>query len=352
MKIKSKIHEYELCYYPDFSSCLAKVSENENICFLIDDQVHKIYEPVLTPYLKDSQLLKIEALESNKSFEKVGEYIVELLNLKCKKSTTLIVIGGGVLQDIGGFIASILFRGINWKLIPTTVLAQCDSCIGSKTSINIGNFKNQLGTFYPPNEILVTTQVLSTLKESDIKSGICEAIKLAMIEGPEAVHEMNSNLKKKDLLPIAEQSLNIKKKYIEEDENDKGIRNILNYGHTFGHSFESASNYQIPHGIAVGLGIIAANFFSFKLGMITQKQYQQSVEDISPWCSDYYSELHKISVDQMMNSMKTDKKNTTTQIGFILTSGYGKMQRCYLDLEKSKELLAVFMSHQKLTYLS
>ena len=347
MKIKSNVREYEVSYHSSFSDCLKVGTLTGSYCIIVDANVYEIYRNELDQHLKSFPILVIDALESNKSFEKVGEYIINLLEMKCKKDTQLLVIGGGILQDIGGFIASILYRGISWTLIPTTVLAQCDSCIGSKTSMNIASFKNQLGTFYPPARVLITTQVLSSLTQQDMNSGVCEAVKLAMIESSEASDIMRSSLKEgltqKTLLEICDQSLRIKKIFIEEDEFDKGRRNLLNYGHTFAHAFESASKYKIPHGIAVGLGIWAANYFSLKLGMIDNDQYENAVKDISPWCEDFIPTLKHLSLDDIMKSMKTDKKNTVDRIGFILTSGYGKMQRSYMSVDEAKDFMTVFL---------
>ncbi|MGV2387507.1 MAG UNVERIFIED_CONTAM: hypothetical protein LVR29_01675 [Microcystis novacekii LVE1205-3] len=165
------------------------------------------------------------------------------MELGFRKDCTLLVIGGGVIQDIGCFIASVLFRGIKWILIPTTLLAQCDSCIGSKSSINIQNFKNQIGTFYPPHEIILVFSVLKTLPSDEIRSGLGEIIKLNLLVGQSEVKQMKINLQKlsSDFLEIQNlilDALNIKRRYIERDEFDKGVRNILNYGHTFGHAYE------------------------------------------------------------------------------------------------------------------
>jgi 3-dehydroquinate synthase len=347
MKIKSNVREYEVSYHSSFSDCLKVGTLTGSYCIIVDANVYKIYRNEIDLHLSNFPILVIDALESNKSFEKVGEYIIKLLDMKCKKDTHLFVIGGGILQDIGGFIASILYRGVNWTLVPTTVLAQCDSCIGSKTSMNIASFKNQLGTFYPPSCVLITTQVLSSLTQQDQISGVCEAVKLAMIESLEASDLMRSSLKQgltqKTFLEICDQSLQIKKKFIEEDEFDKGRRNLLNYGHTFAHAFESASKYEIPHGIAVGLGIWAASYFSLKLGMIENNQYENAVKDISPWCQDFVPALKRLSLDEIMKSIKTDKKNTVDRIGFILTSGYGKMQRSYMPVDEAKVFMTDFL---------
>jgi 3-dehydroquinate synthase len=346
MDITSYIRKYKVNFCLTLRDCLEKYSKDENAFALIDSNVYRLYKEEIVNSFHLNNIIIIDALETNKSFERIGEYIVKLLEINFRKNSQLIVVGGGVLQDIGGFISSILYRGVTWSLIPTTLLAQCDSCIGSKTSLNILNFKNQLGTFYPPTEINICTEVIQTLTKEDISSGVCEALKLAMIESEIQVDEMSKSLSIKDKLSylnIVKQCLTIKKKYIEEDEMDKGIRNLLNYGHTFGHAFESTSAYIIPHGIAVGIGIIAANYFSYRMNLQLEEDYRRSFNLIIPWVRSHISIVKTLNIDSLLNIMKSDKKNTSNQIGFVLTRGYGKMERIYLNYDSAKELLKEFI---------
>lgn len=342
MRIKSVVRDYEVSYVNTFAETLQKAAQIPNVITVIDARVKELYKDDVEKYLK-GPIFPIEATEENKSFEKVGSYIVELLGAGVRKNNHLLVIGGGILQDIGGFMASIMFRGIEWTLIPTTLLAQCDSCIGSKTSMNIAKFKNQLGTFYPPKSVIICNSVLQTLQPGDLASGICEGIKLAMIQGREDTQRMAEILKDgfspETTFAVVEQSLHIKKAFIEEDEFDKGRRNLLNYGHTFGHAFESGSKYKIPHGVGVGIGMIAANYFSWKMGMISESDYRETLAILSPWCQDSFAEVRKFKAADLIPAMKSDKKSTGGQIGFILTRGYGHMERMSLDPAKAHDLL-------------
>lgn len=327
MKIKSYLGTYEVKFVDTLAACLKATHQHANPIAIIDQKVYELYKSTIDEHLNCPKIL-INAIEQNKSFEKVGDYIVELLNLGCKKTHHLIVIGGGIVQDIGGFIASILNRGLDWTLIPTTLLAQCDSCIGSKTSMNIAKFKNQLGTFYPPKQVLITSEVLKTLTEQEINSGLCEAIKLAMIVGDHELEKMEKQLSstaEDKYLMIVQQALSLKKVFIEEDEFDKGRRNLLNFGHTFGHAFESASNYEIPHGIAIGWGIIAAHLLSIELGYISHKDSQKQINLLLPLVGCSQKSLTNLSANRIMECFKTDKKNEQNNIGFILTKGNGKI---------------------------
>lgn len=347
MQIKSRVRDYSVHYFSSLDETLAGFKDSSNVITVIDSRVHELYRSVIERNLSGPMLL-IEATEENKSLERIGGFVERLLESGCRKNTQLLVIGGGILQDIGGFIASVLFRGIEWSLVPTTLLAQCDSCIGSKTSINISKYKNQLGTFYPPKDVLITNDVLSTLEWRDLSSGVCEALKLAMIDGAHAVKKMTAaldcELKPSNLVPVIQQALEIKKTFIEEDEFDKGRRNLLNYGHTFGHAFESASNYAIPHGIAVGLGMDAATFFAWKLGLLGKSDWLNVRQIMAPWCGAYRKELNAFAVGDLMKAMKSDKKSSNNQVGFILSEGFGRMKRQLIDFERTEVLLTGFLS--------
>ena len=342
MEIKSSHRNYKVEFNKEFADSLKIASAIPGAYTVVDANVYQLYKDLIHAHIK-GPIMEIVAVEENKTFEKTGEYIRQLLESGIRKNNQLIVIGGGIVQDIGAFMASILFRGIEYTLLPTTLLAQCDSCIGSKSSMNIANYKNQLGTFYPPTRVLISNSVLKTLTRQDLNSGICEALKLAMIEGPDPTTRMANALKGglegEALQVVVQQALAIKKIYIEEDEFDKGRRNLLNYGHTFGHAFESQSGYKIPHGVAVGLGIMAANFFSFKRGMISEAALEESENLLKRWCGDFLPELRKLSSESLLAAMKSDKKSSKDQVGFILTRGFGKMERSFIDFQESRRLL-------------
>jgi 3-dehydroquinate synthase len=153
---------------------------------IIDSQVAKLYAKELSQALSSPCVIQIDATEENKSLETLPQFVTQLINNGIRRNHTLVAVGGGIIQDITAFIAATLLRGVPWKFYPTTLLAQADSCIGSKSSINIGKFKNQLGTFTPPQEIVICTEVLKTLSDEDMRSGIGEMIKVHLIEKKEA----------------------------------------------------------------------------------------------------------------------------------------------------------------------
>ena len=276
-------------------------------------------------------LVIINANENTKDYNNISHIIKKLLKYGIKRNSTLVGIGGGVAQDTTAFIASIIFRGIKWNFIPTTLLAQCDSCIGGKTSINFKKTKNQLGSFYPPQNIYLDTNFLKTLKFNEIKSGLGEMAHYFLVSNLKdwIMYKNNlnlllkRNLNMKLLKKMIFRSLLIKKKFIEIDEFDTGKRLILNYGHSFGHALEKITKYKIPHGLAVAHGINISNFISLKKKYINLNIYKDVEKEMSKIVD--LKKIKKINLNSFMETLKKDKKNKNNQIRVVLTKGYGKM---------------------------
>lgn len=323
IKIQSYKGQYSVLFNDNLLSELSGFLNKESH-FLIDSNIARLYKTELGPILSSPNTILIDAKEENKTLEKIIPVIEQLVSNSVRRDHTLVAIGGGIIQDITCFISSVLLRGVAWKFIPTTLLAQADSCIGSKSSINLSSTKNILGTFNPPNEIYICTKFLDTLEKKDIYSGIGEIIKVHAIDGASSFDALTNDydglfndkiLLQKYILA----ALMIKKRYIEEDEFDRGIRNIFNYGHSFGHAIESATNYAIPHGIAVTMGMDMANFIAAKRQMLPENQYLR----MNPILRKNYSQFSntEISVDKVIAALKKDKKNTTTMLGLIFPIG-------------------------------
>ena len=206
-----------------------------------------------------------------------------------------------------------LYRGIKWTFFPSTLLAACDSCIGGKTSLNYKGFKNLLGTFYPPDEIVIYPQFFTTLTEKDYKSGLGEVVKFNVMAGKNGIETISKDmppLLSRDSVMISkyiDSSLSFKKVFIEEDEFDKGRRILLNFAHTFGHAFEVSSDYEIPHGTAVVLGMIVANHISV-IRKILDEKFALSIEDV---CRQIIPTIYKakwFDFDIIMKAIRKDKK--------------------------------------------
>lgn len=280
--------------------------------YIIDRNVLGILGEKFYQTIDKKSCMIIEATEETKSYLGIEPIIKTLIDQKLRRDSHLVAIGGGITQDITCFIANVFMRGIDWTFVPTTLLAQADSCIGSKSSINFGNSKNILGSFTPPNRVIICEKFLLTLEEKEIRSGIGEIIKLYLVDN----QLVNADDIKKDMTKHLYNTLQIKKRFIEEDEFDHGIRNILNYGHCFGHAIESATNFGIPHGIAITIGMDLANKLSQTQSFISETQYLEMNRVLSNNFFGY--EKTAIKKDLFFSSLGKDKKNTSSKINIIL----------------------------------
>ena len=292
--------------------------------FLVDANVARIYAHKLRRVLKHKNTVVIEATEVNKSIDRIIPILERLVSNNIRRNHTLVAIGGGIIQDITCFIASTLLRGLKWKLVPTTLLAQADSCIGSKSSINLGSTKNIIGTFNPPNEVFVCTDFLDTLEDKDICSGIGEIIKVHAIDSATAFDRLATDYDqlRSDsglLLSYIRNALLIKKRFIEVDEFDQGVRNIFNYGHSFGHAIEAATDFAIPHGIAVTMGMDIANRIAALRGLVDEKHYLR----MHTVLRKNYASFAKTHIPEgaIVSALMKDKKNTSSKLVLILPVG-------------------------------
>ncbi|MHB1116081.1 AroB-related putative sugar phosphate phospholyase (cyclizing) [Sideroxydans sp.] len=323
MQIQSHSGPYNVNFVPDLLKDINCIQEGSPH-FLVDANVARLYAVQLAPVLADPNTIIIEANEDNKSIERVIPVIERMVNNKIRRDHVLVAIGGGVIQDITCFIASTLLRGIEWRFVPTTLLAQADSCIGSKSSINLGPVKNILGTFNPPKQIWICPAFLDTLEAKDIHSGIGEMLKVHAIAGKEAFDRLRADFSKltsdtQVLLTYIKAALLIKKGYIEQDEFDRGIRNIFNYGHSFGHAIESATKFAIPHGVAVAMGADMANRIAVLRGILPDSEYQR----MHGVLRQNYEAFARVTIpmDEMLGALMKDKKNTATNLVLIFPVG-------------------------------
>jgi 3-dehydroquinate synthase len=343
MEIKSHSHNYAVVECDSVAAALAPPDDASSTFYLADQRVAELYSRQFGALPAD-RIFRIEASEEAKSYERMAPVFYWLLESGCRRNSRLVVIGGGVLQDIGCFAASVLMRGIRWTLVPTTLLAQCDSCIGSKSSLNVGRFKNQLGTFYSPHEVRLAVEFLGTLTQKEILSGLGEAIKLHLIDGPASVERLRGELASLGaaslpLRKIVWDSLTIKKRYIEEDEFDRGVRNLLNYGHTFAHAFEPAAGYAIPHGIAVSLGVACATYVSEQLGLAPAGSFKELLAWLKPCFGGCEDVLRRVDAPTVIAGMKRDKKNDGDKITLIATRGPGSMEKIGLEADGLQGLM-------------
>ncbi len=323
LSIHSNIRDYE-AVFEETDAFINFISKCSQACFVVDDSVWKIYSHALLKQLPLEQVIVIPIHENKKNLNTVQDLYDRLVEYPAKRNLTMISIGGGILQDVSGFTASTIYRGINWIYIPTTLLAQADSCIGSKTSLNYRNYKNLVGTFYPPTRVHIYTPFLKTLQESDFYSGFGEVIKLHLMGGRDmfdSLVELTPLILRREsaaLTKAIHQSLNIKLSYMADDEFDVGRRNLLNYGHDFGHAVESTSNFDVPHGQAVVFGMLAANIIARQRGILDAKLEKEVAEKLLSPNLLIKPSFDALETKAMINAMKKDKKRVGNNLALIM----------------------------------
>jgi len=346
-----EVSSYSGNYQVSFSSIFKVLKEEvtDGDVIIIDSNINKLYPELLIGLEHITQLV-IETDEHAKSYLSIGNTINSIIEVGFSKNNRIIAIGGGIIQDITAFSSSILFRGVNWIFFPTNLLTQCDSCIGSKTSVNIGEYKNQLGGFWPPRKIHIDFSFIKTLSPREICSGLGEMMHYFLVDDNCDLDHLekvipSAQLNYNELARLIYNSLNIKKAMIEIDEFDKGPRNIFNYGHSFGHAIEATTNFEIPHGIAVAYGMDLANIISAEKGLITyelRNRIRKILQNI--WSG---TPLPIVSIDKYFKALSKDKKNEGTSIKVILTRGTGEMFKTTLEQNHdNKELIYNFFNEE------
>lgn len=230
---------------------------NRRVLIVTDTGVPENYAETLAKQCQNPVICTVESGEKSKSIEGFTSLLNTMLENGFSRKDCVVAVGGGVVGDLSGFVASAYMRGVDFYNIPTTLLSQIDSSIGGKTAINFSGIKNIVGAFYQPKKVLIDPELLSTLPERQISNGLAEAIKMALTSDKELFEIFKSKDIKENIDEIIIRSLNIKKAVVEQDEKESGIRKILNFGHTIGHGIESSVNMEeLYHGECVALGII------------------------------------------------------------------------------------------------
>ncbi|MGL4108634.1 AroB-related putative sugar phosphate phospholyase (cyclizing) [Clostridium sp. LP20] len=322
MNIESYLKNYKVNIEEDFNF-IDQLKEKQNKLFVIDKNVYNLYKEDLFSDIDKENVYLLDAVEEKKNIETVLKICEKFTQMSAKRNALLIAIGGGIVQDVTGFVSSILYRGIGWIFVPTTLLSACDSCIGSKTSLNYKNYKNLLGTFYPPDELYICTKFFDTLTNIDFNSGLGEVVKFNVMGGEDSIVDIESNIEKlilrdsKTLNKFVKKSLEFKKPFIEDDEFDKGNRIYLNFAHTFGHAFETVSQYKIPHGLAVVLGMLIANRISAQRGILDENIVAR-IEKICKEILVVKIESEWFDVNLIVDAIRKDKKQTNESLTAVL----------------------------------
>jgi len=289
----------------------------------------------------DRPIIFIEATEEAKEFQAVGPLIEQCREQGLARSGRIVALGGGVVQDIAGFVATVYMRGVKWTFLPTTLLAMVDSCIGGKSSINVGAFKNLVGSFYPPDEIIVPVAAVETLPPEHIAAGRCEAAKICFARGEQCFDDYVA-LPDDDYERMIELSLGAKKWFIEVDEFDQNERLLLNFGHSFGHALESCTSYGVTHGVAVGVGCLAAVDFSANRhsGLTNHPRVEALSSDLRAILGqlpELAASLGEVRRDDFFRYWQSDKKHNPREYKPILLDNRAHLERATLPRDAASD---------------
>lgn len=308
----------------------------KKIAIIFDSQIPSKFKKEISKNLKSYHLLSynFKSSEKVKSLKSASFFLSELMSKNLSRSDLLIGVGGGITGDLTGFVASIFKRGMNFISIPTTLLSQVDAAVGGKTGVNSKYGKNLIGSFSQPKLVIIDTNFLKSLKKKEMISGYAEILKHAVINDKKFFNWLKINSKKiflkssNELIYAIKKSCRIKLSYVNEDTNERNLRMILNFGHTFAHAIEIKNNYSknISHGEAVLSGMILAT----KLSVIKKVCKRKTLDDlvkiyISNNLGYTFEKYKKVKeINSLIPYLKNDKKNNDEKINFILLNKIGK----------------------------
>ena len=360
LKIKTKTQEYNIIIGSNLMSNISKITKDNSLnfkqCLLIIDKniSKKIVSKIKKSLIKKNPYVYFyKANEINKNQNHVNKILDILLNKNFSREDCLISIGGGITGDISGFAASLFKRGLKFINIPTTLLSQVDSSIGGKTAINTKYGKNLIGSFYQPNLVISDIQFLKTLPKREIVCGYGEILKHSLIANKNYYNYLNKNCNKIFNLtsPFIEktiyESCKIKKNVVEKDEKEKGLRKILNFGHSFAHAYEASLGYskKLNHGEAVILGMISALNFSLKKNILKKSEYNSIINHILN--SNLPSKINNFfkikDLKKILSFMLKDKKNSSDKISLVLLKISGSP---IINKEYNIKSLSIFLKNE------
>jgi 3-dehydroquinate synthase len=316
---------------------IKKLNLGSHAVIITNPNIKKLYQSKLNSTLKknkfDTTYIEVPDSEKAKSLKYLNSSIEKIVKLDVKTRLFIIVLGGGVAGDLGGFIAAVYKRGIPYIQIPTSLLAQVDSSIGGKVAVDLPQGKNLLGAFYQPRLVFCDSSFLQTLNSRQLKTGLAEIIKYGVIADKQLFDFIEHNyhrifkLEKDALNYIITQSAAIKAKVVSQDEREtKGIRTILNFGHTIGHAIETACGYKnsYTHGEAISIGMVCAAEISHRLGLCSPKTLGRIESMISIVGLPIH--IKNVSLSKIMSAYLHDKKFISGKNRFVLPRSIGKVE--------------------------
>ncbi|MDW9379323.1 3-dehydroquinate synthase [Chryseobacterium sp. JV558] len=310
------------------------------IFILVDENTHEYCLPILLGNMETDlgfEILEIEAGEEMKNIQTANQLWEILTEMQADRKALVINLGGGVITDMGGFVASTYKRGIQFINIPTTLLSMCDASIGGKTGIDLMHYKNMVGTFAFPEQIFIFPKFLETLPFKELRSGFAEMLKHGLIADKNHWDQLIQvrKLEVETVIPHIQTSMNIKQDVVDKDFHEQNIRKTLNFGHTIGHAVESLCLQQgnpILHGEAVAMGMIAEAHLAYLENLISETDANMVIENVQRYYP--YLDINDFKDEDITALLMNDKKNTDSKINFSLLSGIGA---CTYDHQCSQE---------------
>ncbi|MGJ5640965.1 3-dehydroquinate synthase [Formosa sp. S-31] len=338
----NKIH-FSVSGYKSINNYITE--SNPSIIFiLVDENTHNY---CLSPFMatletdKQIEVVEIESGEVNKTIDTCVGVWNALSELGADRKSLIINLGGGVLTDLGGFVASTFKRGIPFINIPTTLLSMVDASIGGKTGVDLGTLKNQIGVINTPQMVIIDTAYLSTLPQNEMRSGLAEMLKHGLIQDRDYWNKFKelSRLDLNNLDALIYDSILIKKHVVDIDPNENGLRKTLNYGHTLGHAIESyflshPEKNSLLHGEAIAIGMILASYISTKLTNLSEADFNE-IKDLILDVYDHVV-IEPEDFEPIIDLLKYDKKNAHGNIYFVLLEDIGKTK---IDCTVSNDLI-------------
>ncbi|WP_185876958.1 3-dehydroquinate synthase [Blattabacterium cuenoti] len=328
-----------------------QVDSIKNTFILVDEKIHKYCLPILfnqIDFLKKSNLIQIKSGEKEKNINTCIRICKNLEKFKATRKSLILNLGGGVITDIGGFVASIFKRGIRFINIPTSLLGMVDASIGYKTGVNLDSIKNEIGSFYIPELLIIDTNFLKTLPKKEIISGMAEMFKHGLIANKDfwiSLNQIRINNHHNQWYDLVNTSILIKQKIVDKDPKEKGFRKILNFGHTIGHALESfflKKTEKISHGEAIIMGIICESWISSKINGLPINDYKNIKSTLSKFypIEKKISNLSNSEIENIIMIMDHDKKNEKNKIQFSLLREIGNCSyNCHVPYSLIKESL-------------
>jgi len=297
---------------------------NRKVMIITDEGVPCDYAEKIAKQSKEAYIKVIPCGEGSKSLQTTEEILTEMLGCGFSRKDCVVAVGGGVVGDLGGFVASLYMRGIDFYNVPTTVLSQVDSSIGGKTAVNLAGIKNIIGAFYQPKAVLIDPDTLNSLSERQIVNGLIEAIKMGATSDKELFDLFLNDDWRKHLDLIIEKALLVKKYVVEQDEKESHLRKILNFGHTIGHGFESAAHGRYLHGECVALGML----------YMSSEEVQDQLCEIYEKLGFEVPEFYTFDMEEVKEAITHDKKasNQKCSVVYVSEIGNGSIEEWSMDV--------------------